>query len=183
MEISTIWPNVIPGVTVAFFAALLTVGLGPWLASRWNFFLKQRELDLAAVHQFYGLYGEFFAVWKLWHSALRAAEKSAIKWQMKRAMSFCGVLAMLKADIKPCSPRRVLRGDCRPPTRRSWPGSGKPINACVSPLNVALDCEPRIRTMTGGGVPTKMVRAGALPTQDSKRCPSGWPPLSLSDPA
>lgn len=75
MDISTIWPNVVTGVTVAFFTALLTVGLGPWLASRWNFFLKQRELDLAAVHQFYSLYGEFYAVWKLWHSALRAAEK------------------------------------------------------------------------------------------------------------
>lgn len=75
MDISTIWPNIVSGVTVAFFAALLTVGLGPWLASRWNFYLKQRELDLAAVHQFYGLYGEFFAVWKLWHSALRTAEK------------------------------------------------------------------------------------------------------------
>lgn len=74
MDISTIWQSIMSGLTVASFAALLTAGLGPWLASRWNFLLKQRELDLAAVHQFYGLYGEFCAVWKLWHSVLRAAE-------------------------------------------------------------------------------------------------------------
>ncbi|MEO8222477.1 MAG: hypothetical protein ABI563_17025 [Specibacter sp.] len=75
MDGSTFWPTVLSGVTVAFFAALLAAVLGPWIASRWNFYLKQRELDLAAVEQFFMLYGEFYAVWKLWQSALDAAKK------------------------------------------------------------------------------------------------------------
>jgi hypothetical protein len=31
----------------------------------------RRQLDLASVEAFYKLYGEFFAVWKLWDAALR----------------------------------------------------------------------------------------------------------------
>ena len=75
MDVAPFWPTVLPGVTVAFFAALLAAVLGPWIASRWNYYLKQRELDLAAVEQFYKLYGEFYAVWKLWKIALDAANK------------------------------------------------------------------------------------------------------------
>ena len=75
MDVAAYWPTVLPGVTVAFFAASLAAVLGPWIASRWNYYLKQRELDLAAVEQFFLLYGEFYAVWKLWQSALDAAKK------------------------------------------------------------------------------------------------------------
>lgn len=50
--------------------ALLTLGLG-WLlgngiASRWEEVKERRALELAALERFYQLYGEFYALWKLW---------------------------------------------------------------------------------------------------------------------
>jgi hypothetical protein len=50
---------------------VLTVGLawlvGYRLTTFWNIRQKLAELNLAAATQFYQLYGEFFAVWKLWN--------------------------------------------------------------------------------------------------------------------
>lgn len=37
----------------------------------WNLQLKRRESDLATVKVFHNLYGEFFAVWKLWNYYVR----------------------------------------------------------------------------------------------------------------
>src|SRR5687768_11378931 len=98
MDISTIRQNIISGLIVAFFAPLLTAGLGPWLASRWNFFLKQRELDLTAVHQRYAstvsssLYGNCgIARSKLWEGTVNL-------WK-KRGLSSFVVPAMPKGSI------------------------------------------------------------------------------------
>lgn len=41
--------------------------IGQRLAYYWNVRQRRRELDLAAAHDFQGLYGEFFSVWKLWN--------------------------------------------------------------------------------------------------------------------
>lgn len=61
----------------AFFEALpsllvvvVTLGTG-WLitqrvSARWDFKRRRRELDLAALAQFYQAYGTFFSVWKVW---------------------------------------------------------------------------------------------------------------------
>ena len=60
------------GITLAvslltILAALLIARLfGNALTVKWNIRQKRRELQLSAAHQFYDLYGEFFAVWKLW---------------------------------------------------------------------------------------------------------------------
>jgi hypothetical protein len=56
--------------------SLLTIALG-WLVGqrltvRWNLHQKQRELDLTTAHEFHTLYGEFFAIWKLWNYSLKA---------------------------------------------------------------------------------------------------------------
>lgn len=56
--------------------SFLTIALG-WLVGhrltmRWNLRQKQRELDLMTAHDFHKLYGEFFAIWKLWNYSLRA---------------------------------------------------------------------------------------------------------------
>ena len=56
--------------------SLLTIALG-WLVGqrltvRWNLRQKQRELDLTTAHDFHKLYGEFFAIWKLWNYSLTA---------------------------------------------------------------------------------------------------------------
>jgi len=57
--------------------ALVTLGFG-WLVGNrlmvhWAIVQKRRELELSALHDFYRLYGEFFAVWKLWSYCRRSA--------------------------------------------------------------------------------------------------------------
>lgn len=59
---------------LALIVSLTTLGLG-WLVTQritvaWNLRQKQRESDLATAHDFHRLYGEFFAVWKLWNYSL-----------------------------------------------------------------------------------------------------------------
>ena len=44
--------------------------VGNRLTDRWDVRKKTRELDLAALSEFYRLYGEFFSLWKLWDHAL-----------------------------------------------------------------------------------------------------------------
>ncbi len=51
----------------ALVGVLATGLVGAGLTFLWNVQLKRRELDLAAAKRFHGLYGEFFAVWKLWN--------------------------------------------------------------------------------------------------------------------
>lgn len=50
--------------------AVITLGLGWFVGHRltvyWAIRQKQRELELSALNDFYNLYGEFFAIWKLW---------------------------------------------------------------------------------------------------------------------
>lgn len=50
--------------------ALLTLGSG-WIvgnriSAKWDERKKRRELDLPAFNSFYSIYGNFFAVWKIW---------------------------------------------------------------------------------------------------------------------
>ena len=47
--------------------------VGLRLSAYWNLKQKQRELDLASANEFHKLYGEFFAIWKLWNFAIRQA--------------------------------------------------------------------------------------------------------------
>jgi hypothetical protein len=62
-------------IIAAIVAPVLTLGLawlvGHSLTARWDTIKKQTELDLAAMEQFYKIYGEFFAVWKLWDDAIQ----------------------------------------------------------------------------------------------------------------
>ncbi len=55
--------------------AILTIVLG-WVVGQrltvyWNLRQKQREYDMTTAQEFHKLYGEFFAVWKLWNYHLR----------------------------------------------------------------------------------------------------------------
>jgi hypothetical protein len=61
----------IKAIPTAIIAALTL--LGGWfvthrISARWDLWRKRRELDLAAITQFYATYGEFFSIWKLWAS-------------------------------------------------------------------------------------------------------------------
>ena len=60
------------GVLLAPVVTLLTAwAIGHRLAARWSLWQKHREQTLAATSEFYRLYGEFFAVWKLWNNSVR----------------------------------------------------------------------------------------------------------------
>lgn len=64
--------------------------VGSWLALYWNTRQKQRELDLSTAESFHRLYGEFFAVWKLWNYFIRDVGErelsGASRWEiLKRA--------------------------------------------------------------------------------------------------
>ncbi len=51
--------------------AVVTLALGWFIGQRltvqWNLRQKHREHDLASGQEFYRLYGEFFAIWKIWN--------------------------------------------------------------------------------------------------------------------
>ena len=64
----------------------LTVILGAFLGARfWSALQKRRELQLAAADSFYKLYGDFFAIWKLWNFLAPDAEGEAHWDLLKRA--------------------------------------------------------------------------------------------------
>ncbi len=52
--------------------------VGYRLTASWNVRQKRRELDLVTARDFHALYGEFFAVWKLWNYAYH--DKSLDTW-------------------------------------------------------------------------------------------------------
>ena len=56
-------------INVLTIVGALLVGrfFGNRITVMWNIRQKRRELQLSLVNQFYELYGEFFAVWKLWN--------------------------------------------------------------------------------------------------------------------
>jgi hypothetical protein len=73
--------------------SLLTLGLG-WLigvriTAMWTLRQKRRELEFSAANELYRLYGEFFAVWKLWNYlklGVIVPDNKDARWElMKRA--------------------------------------------------------------------------------------------------
>jgi hypothetical protein len=52
-------------------ASILAWAIGTRIAYRWEDIKRHRESDLAACKEFYRVYGEFFATWKLWETYLR----------------------------------------------------------------------------------------------------------------
>jgi hypothetical protein len=53
----------------ALLVALLGWFVGLRLANSWNLRQKRKELDLETARDFHTIYGQFFAVWKLWANA------------------------------------------------------------------------------------------------------------------
>jgi hypothetical protein len=58
-----------------FLSALILLGLA-WLVTQrvsvfWNLRQKQKENDLSTARDFHTIYGEFFAIWKLWNYCVR----------------------------------------------------------------------------------------------------------------
>jgi hypothetical protein len=73
--------------------AVITLGLGWFVGVRitatWALRQKRRELELSAATELYRLYGEFFAVWKLWNyhrEGVVPLQAEDTRWElMKRA--------------------------------------------------------------------------------------------------
>lgn len=98
-----------PAVTV-----LLAAIAGQRLSAYWAVRQKRRELALSAANEFYRLYGEFFAVWKLWSyaakSATRAEELEPTRWALlqRATTAEAGVEALL---VKLAAERPMTRCD------------------------------------------------------------------------
>ncbi|MFJ2033565.1 hypothetical protein [Streptosporangium sp. NPDC087985] len=69
---SALWTEAvkaIPNLVVALLTLSLGWFVGNRLTARWDERKKRRELDLVALSVFYEIYGQFFAIWKLWSGA------------------------------------------------------------------------------------------------------------------
>src|SRR5579871_4687060 len=83
------------------FVAIITLGLGWFVGQRltvyWSIQQRHRELAISTAHEFHSLYGEFFAVWKLWNTYIRDAgvadTTSPLRWELlKRAANAEGAI-------------------------------------------------------------------------------------------
>jgi len=101
MDFSAAVYNALPNLIVAAATGVVAAIVGGWLAVYWNTRQKQRELDLSTAENFHRLYGEFFAVWKLWNYLIRDVGAEALpgasRWELlKRATDAeAGVEAIL----------------------------------------------------------------------------------------
>lgn len=85
--------------------ALLTLILGWFVGQRlthqWAIRQKRRESELSAANEFYRLYGEFFAVWKIWNCSRdegrRSSSLAASRWDIlnRAAAAEAGIEAIL----------------------------------------------------------------------------------------
>ena len=57
----------VPNAVLALLGAILALLVGGSITMYWAVRQKQREIELSALNDFYRLYGEFFAIWKLWN--------------------------------------------------------------------------------------------------------------------
>jgi len=88
---------------VALITLVLTWFVTTRVTTSWNLRQKQRELALSSADQFYALYGEFFAIWKLWDQHLRSAadpptqrqDEARLKLLERTLAAEAGVEAML----------------------------------------------------------------------------------------
>lgn len=63
--------KLLPDLTVSIIVLGLTWFVGQRLTVYWNLRQKRKELQISTAHEFQALYGEFFAVWKLWNYYIR----------------------------------------------------------------------------------------------------------------
>lgn len=73
---STVGANIISGIVVAAFVALLGLGAAVLITNKWQIAQARRDRDLAGVVDFYRAYAQFFAIWKVWNSYSRERHPS-----------------------------------------------------------------------------------------------------------
>lgn len=85
---SSVVQGLLVALGTALFGAALAYGIGVQVTERWDERKRRREADLAALADFYRLYGDFFATWKLWNAYKRFAQTVAspehAQWSLLR---------------------------------------------------------------------------------------------------
>ena len=109
-------------------ALMVGWAIGHRVAAKWGLWQKRREQTLSTTGEFYRLYGEFFAVWKLWDASLRKSASPGIeekRWKLlERAAG--AEASMETLMIKLASERVLSAANSRP-----WGGSVRDISAYV----------------------------------------------------
>ena len=82
MEIRDALQNELVESISTLIAGALALTVGAALTVLWNIRQKQRELDLSTAESFHALYGEFFAIWKLWNYLLAAPCDEGRRWEL-----------------------------------------------------------------------------------------------------
>jgi hypothetical protein len=109
--------NEAPKFFGAFILLLLAWFGGLRLSVRWNLHQKKKEYDLITARDFHDLYGEFFAIWKLWNyyrkevagQSLSAISSGASRWSLlERA---CNAEAKLESTLVRLACERRLKND------------------------------------------------------------------------
>ena len=98
----------LPKIVSASILLGLTWAVGNRIAAKWNLYQKQWELDRSAARDFQLLYGEFFALWKMWNFVHRMPEaddsRNSSRWEvLKRAADAEGKLESLLVRLS-CDP-------------------------------------------------------------------------------
>src|SRR5690242_5311260 len=82
------------GISLVVTLVGLGVGwlVGQRLSFQWNLRQKRRESDLATAQDLQRVYGDFFAVWKVWNEVARAGDAAARAGLLRRAAEAEGLL-------------------------------------------------------------------------------------------
>jgi len=75
--------KIVPGTVQALIGATLAVVVGGAISYLWASRQKTREIELSALNDLYNLYGEFFAVWKLWDRQCKDGDESTLSDAIK----------------------------------------------------------------------------------------------------
>jgi hypothetical protein len=94
---------------ISLVVTLIGLGVG-WLVGQrltyqWNLRQKRRESELATAQDLQRLYGEFFAIWKVWNGVAREADPSACQEVLRRAAEAEGLLE--RVLVKLATERRL----------------------------------------------------------------------------
>jgi hypothetical protein len=107
------WLGLLDGAIGPLATAVLAYLVGNRLTAYWTLRQKQRELTLAASAEFFRLYGEFFASWKIWSRAVAEAENGVSetrRWKvLERAAEAEGHVESLL--VKMASERQLSNRD------------------------------------------------------------------------
>ncbi len=174
---------------------LLAWAVGNRLSGHWAMRQKRREETRAAANEFYRLYGEFFAVWKLWNYSLESphdSDRIAQRWELltRVAAAEAGVEALLvkltsertmdEADTEALGRFRqgfqALRQVIRDNRKLDWLSSEHPEYVAFKRL--ASHAGRLVSSLDQGETPTTAEAARALLTVTSNIWEGSWQNLS-----